>query len=107
MGRFVTIVRWTPEQWPELARRTTALNDGTAPPSAIAANAKMKIVANAYSPNNNFSILIYDVDEKDYAEASLAAIYVIDTCKMETYPVMTPEETEKLTELMAKMTAGQ
>ena len=107
MGRFVTILRWTPEQGPELARRNAAILDGTAPPSVLAAWAKIKIVATAWSPNNQFNILIYDVDEKDYAEASLTAIYSSDTVKMETYPVLNEEQTAKLGELSAKLAAGQ
>ena len=107
MGRFVTILRWTPEQGPELARITAALNNGTAPASVIAANEKIKVVAAAYSPNNQFNIMIYDVDEKDYAEACLVAVYGSVGCKMETYPVLNEEETVKLAELSAKLAAGQ
>jgi hypothetical protein len=107
MGRFVSIIRWTPEQAPGVARITTALNDGTAPPSVLAANEKLKLVATAYSPHNQFNILIYDVDDKDYAEASLMAVYTAGVCKIETYPVMNEEEAVKLAELSAKMAAGQ
>jgi len=107
MGRFVSILRWTPEQSPGVARITAAINNGTAPPSVLAANEKVKLVAQAYSPHNQFNILIYDVDEKDYAEASLVAVYASTVGKIETYPVMNEEETVKLGELAAKMAAGQ
>ncbi len=107
MGRFVSILRWTPEQGPEVARITAALNNGTAPPSVLAANEKLKLVASAYSPHNQFNILIYDVDEKDYVEATLTAVYFSDTVKMETYPVLSQEDGLKLSEFTAKMAAGQ
>ena len=107
MGRYVTIFRWTPEQALEVARRAAAITDGTAPPSVLAAYSKLKIVTIVNSPNNQIAISIYDVDEKDYVEATLTAVYYSDTVKMETYPVLTQEDSLKLTELSAKMAAGQ
>ncbi|MHA1914069.1 MAG: hypothetical protein ACW986_06110 [Promethearchaeota archaeon] len=107
MGRFVTIVRWTPEQGPEVARINATILNGTAPPSVLAAWSKIKVVTTAWSPNNQFTIFIYDVDEKDYAEASLTAVYSSAAAKMETYPVLNEEQAAKLQELSAKMAAGQ
>jgi len=100
-------MRWTPEQAAEVARRTNTLTDGTAPPSVLAAWSKLKIVTTANSPNNQFAITIYDVDDKDYVEASLTAVYFSDTTKMETYPVLSEEDSAKLGELSAKMATGQ
>ncbi len=103
MGRFMTIIKWKPEQALELGRRFRAITERTAPQEILDAVAKMKIVTQAYSPNNFFIATIYDVDEKDYVEATLAAIYVIDTCTMKTYPVLGEADTVKLGELGRKI----
>ena len=103
MGRFMTIIRWTPEQIEELGKRIRAITERTAPQGILDANAKMKNATIAYSPNNNFLVTIYDVDDKDYVEATLAATYLSDTCTMETYPVLSEADTLKLGELTEKI----
>ena len=103
MGRFMTIIRWTPEQALDLGKRFRTITERTAPQEVLDANAKMKNATIAYSPNNDFYVTIYDVDEKDYVEATLAAVYVADTCTMETYPVLNEADSLKLGQMSQKI----
>ena len=103
MGRFMTIIKWKPEQGQELARRVRSITGRTAPQELLDAVAKMKPVTQAYSPNNGLLVMIYDVDDKDYVDATLAAIYVSDTCKMKTYPVLGEADTLKLGQMTQKI----
>ena len=45
MGRYVTILRWKPEQARELFRVSQSLTNGKAPKEIIAAAAKMKMIS--------------------------------------------------------------
>ncbi len=103
MARYMTIIRWTPEQIVELGKRIRAITERTAPQGILDANAKMKNNTIAYSPNNNFLVTIYEVDEKDSVEATLAATYLSDTCTMETYPVLNQADSLKLGEMSRKI----
>ena len=99
MGRYVTIIRWTAEQAEELARRARAVRELKAPKEILAAVAKMKIISTAYSPSNFFNIVIFEVDDKDFVEANLVTVYYMNTCSMETYPVLSEADTLKLGDL--------
>ena len=88
MGRYVTILRWKPENARELFRLSQSLTNGKAPKEIIAAAAKMKMISQSFSPTNNLSILTYEVDDNDIAEASLVTLYMQGCCSMETYPVL-------------------
>jgi len=99
MGRYVTIIRWTAEQAEELAGRARAVRELKAPKEILAAVAKMKIISTAYSPSNFFNIVIFEVDDKDFVEANLVTVYYMNTCSMETYPVLSEADTLKLGDL--------
>ena len=103
MARYVTIIRWTAEQAEELARRARAVRELKAPKEILAAVAKMKMISTAYSPSNFFNIVIFEVDDKDFVEANLVTIYYMNTCSIETYPVLSEADTLKLGELTEKI----
>jgi hypothetical protein len=103
MARYVSIFRWKPENARAAFQRGQSLTNGTAPKEIIAAAAKIKIISQNYCPYNNFTLLIYEVEEKDLIEASLVTIYFQNVMSMETYPVLNEADSMKLNKMYIKI----
>jgi len=103
MGRYVTILKWKPENARELFRLSQSLTNGKAPKEIIAAMAKMKMISQSYSPYNNLSVLTYEVDDNDIVEATIVTLYLQRCCSMETYPVLDEAGSNKANRMYIKI----
>lgn len=103
MGRYVTILRWKPEQAREIFRVSQSLTNGKAPKEIIAAAAKMKMISQSFCPSNNLSILTFEVDDNDFGEVSLVTLYLQGCCSMETYPVLDEATSRKTNQMYIKI----
>lgn len=92
MPRFVNIVRWTPQTARALRERWNTVITGKAPKAVLDAFSKIKVVTFEISLGNNFSLMVYEVEEKDLVEANIVAYYLAGVCKMETYPVISVQD---------------
>ncbi|MFX0187193.1 MAG: hypothetical protein ACFE8A_05600 [Candidatus Hodarchaeota archaeon] len=106
MARYVTIFRWKPENAREAFQITQSLPNRTAPKEILAAAAKIKIISQNFCPYNNLSIVIYEIDEKDFVETSLITMYFQGVFSMETYPVLNEADSTKLNQMFIKAIPG-
>jgi len=92
MVRFVSITRWTPETARALEERWMTVVNGTAPKAVLNAFAKVKIITQEISLANRFSVMVFEVEEKDLLATTPLGMYFQDVCTEEEYPVMSMEE---------------
>lgn len=92
MVRLVSITRWTPETARALVERWMTVVDGKAPKAVLNAFAKIKIIAQEISLPNRFSVMVFEVEEKDLIKTIPLSMYLQDVCTQEECPVMTMED---------------
>jgi len=100
MARYVTIIRWTPQTARAIRKRWDTVVNGTAPKAVLDAFAKTKVIAQEISLDNNLSVMVYEVEEKDIVEGSVVSLYLQDVCTQETYPVISFEDWMKVNEAL-------
>jgi len=100
MVMFVTITRWTPETARAVAERWMTVVNGTAPKPVLDAFAKLKIITQAISLPNRFTVMVYEVAEKDLIETTALSMYFQDVCMQEQSTVMSMEDYMKASEAL-------
>ena len=74
--------------------------NGTAPKIVLDSFAKYKVITQEVSLPNNFSIMVFEIEEKDMIEAGIVTAYLQDVCTMEAYPVASFENALKVMEAL-------
>ena len=97
MARYVSISRWTPQTARALDERWNTVTTGKAPKVVQDAFAKFKIISFEIASGNDFSVMVFEVDE---ASADIVRRYLVDVCTMETYPVTSFEDWMKVMEAL-------
>lgn len=101
MGRFVSISRWTPEQYGGLQKRWDTVLNGTAPKAVMDAYAKFKIITMEMCPARQFALMVWEMKDEDWPDAGLVSLYMQDVCQQEAYPVFSMEEWLKVREKLS------
>jgi hypothetical protein len=96
MGRWVSITRWTPEQYSGLIKKWETIVNGTAPKPVLDAWAKIKIITMEFSPANQFTLMVWEMKDEDWPDAGLCSLYMQDVAHLESYPVFSIEEWTKI-----------
>jgi hypothetical protein len=96
MGRYVNIVRGTPELAQAWEERWKAIATGKAPKAVLDALTKVKIITLEISLANGFALWVTEVKDEDWLEVQKFIHYFTDVVKMEMYPVISLEDFNKL-----------
>lgn len=96
MGRWVSITRWTPEQYSGLMKKWETIANGTAPKPVLDGWAKIKIITMEVCPANQFTLMVWEMKDEDWPDAGLVSLYMQDVAQMESYSVFSIEEWMKI-----------
>jgi hypothetical protein len=96
MGRYVTIVRGTPELAQAWEERWKAVATGKAPKTVLDAMKKVKVITVEVSMANLLAFWVAEVKDEDWLEFQKFVRYFTDVVRMEIYPVISIEDFNKL-----------
>ena len=96
MGRYVTIVRGTPELAQAWEERWKAVATGKAPKAVLDAMKKVKVITVEVSMANGLAFWVTEVKDEDLLEIQKFLRYFTDVVRMEQYPVISLEDFNKL-----------
>jgi hypothetical protein len=96
MGRFVSIVRGTPELSRAWEEKWKTVATGKAPKAVLDAMKKIKIITAGVSVANGLAFWVTEVKDEDWLEVQKFIRYFTDVVKMEMYPVISVEDFSKL-----------
>ncbi len=54
-----------------------------------------------YSLSNSCVFFVYDIADEDMIDMNICALYLMDVCTLETFPVMTPDDHAKSFDIFA------
>jgi len=96
MGRYVSVVRGTPELARAWEERWKTVATGKAPKAVLDAMKKVKIITVEVSLPNLLAFWVIEIKDEDWLEVQKFMRYFTDVVRIEQYPVISIEDYNKL-----------